>query len=538
MRAALAFFLFLEYSFSVYSQNRELSLNNEYSLIVLNGYPEKQENFHTSIKPFRNNEIDSLGLLKKKSVPNYKSKFWSVLLSSDTVILNEDVFFIELQPLIEAMYGIGQSNDSSDVAYNLGIGFNLSGKFGKNLSFGFDYLYSNNQYSDYVQNFIYDKGVVPGLGKADINGSEIRNAFYSGSLEFQATDYFNIKTGIGKNFIGNGYRSLILSDNSMANPYLNLTFNIWKLKYSILYSSYESFLYSRENGYFSEAQKFSTSNFLSMNFGKKINIGLFQTVMWYDDPEVNRGFDVNYLNPFIFLRPVEYSIGSPDNVLMGLDFKYNFRKKNSFYAQLILDEFLLQEIRDNNGWWGNKFGYQIGIKFYDFMKVKGLSLLTEYNRIRPYTYSHSNPVQSYSNGNEALAHTLGANLSEVIFRISYTRKNWMIGLHSMMAEKGEDNPLQVYSYGGDIFRSNTDRVSDFGNSTGQGILSYRIYQQLKFSYLLSPNSRWMLEAGISGRFAGDREECLTADCYDRPFERNVMFHFGIKTALYNQYLDF
>lgn len=538
MRGALTLLILIECYFSAYSQFGEISLNNEYNLIILNGYPERQDNFHTSIKPYRSNEIDSLGFLIKKSMPQFESRFLSLLLSSDTISPNEDVFFIEIQPLIQAMYGIGQSNDSLDIAYNLGIGLNLSGKFGKRLSFGFDYLYSNNQYSDYVQESIYNKGVVPGLGKADINGNEIRNVYYTGALEFQATDFFNIRTGIGKNFIGNGYRSLILSDNSVVNPFLNLTFNIWKLKYSVLYSSYESFLYSHENGYFREAQKFSTSNFLSMNFGKRINIGLFQTVIWYDDPEVNRGFDMNYLNPFIFLRPVEYSLGSPDNVLMGLDFKYNFRKKNSFYAQLILDEFLLQEIRDNNGWWGNKFGYQIGIKFYDLMRIKGLSLLTEYNRIRPFTYSHSNPVQSYSNGNEALAHSLGANLSEVIFRISYARKNWLIGLHSMIAEKGEDNPFQVYSYGGDIFKSNKDRISEYGNTTGQGILSYRIYQQLKISYLLSSNSRWMLEAGISGRFAGDREECLTPGCYDRPFERNVMFHFGIKTALYNQYLDF
>jgi len=35
-----------------------------------------------------------------------------------------------------------------------------------------------------------------------------------------------------------------------------------------------------------------------------------------------RGIDFSYINPFIFLRPVEASNGSPDNALIGLTSKY------------------------------------------------------------------------------------------------------------------------------------------------------------------------------------------------------------------------
>ena len=34
------------------------------------------------------------------------------------------------------------------------------------------------------------------------------------------------------------------------------------------------------------------------------------------------GFDVNYLNPITMLRPIEFAINSPDNVLVGVNTKY------------------------------------------------------------------------------------------------------------------------------------------------------------------------------------------------------------------------
>ena len=59
----------------------------------------------------------------------------------------------------------------------------------------------------------------------------------------------------------------------------------------------------------------------------------------------SRGFDVNYLNPIAMLRPIEFSVNSPDNVLVGLTLRYNILPKSYIYGQLILDEFSIKTRR-------------------------------------------------------------------------------------------------------------------------------------------------------------------------------------------------
>ena len=46
-----------------------------------------------------------------------------------------------------------------------------------------------------------------------------------------------------------------------------------------------------------------------------------------------------YLNPIIFLRPVEYSLNSSDNALMGLNWKFKSTNNSHIYGQFVIDEF-------------------------------------------------------------------------------------------------------------------------------------------------------------------------------------------------------
>ena len=103
-------------------------------------------------------------------------------------------------------------------------------------------------------------------------------------------------------------------------------------------------------------------------------------------------FDFEYLNPVIFLRHIEGTIGSPDNAIAGIDFKANALHKLQFYGQFLLDEFILSQITKNNGYWANKWGLQAGVKYIDAFNVKNLDVQFETNRVRPYTYSHSDSI--------------------------------------------------------------------------------------------------------------------------------------------------
>ena len=89
-----------------------------------------------------------------------------------------------------------------------------------------------------------------------------------------------------------------------------------------------------------------------------MNLSLFESVVWQDkDTLLNRGPDINYFNPFVFFRPVEYGIGSADNSLIGAGLKITIDKQFLIYSSFILDEFYLIEIRTRNGRWGNKYGF-------------------------------------------------------------------------------------------------------------------------------------------------------------------------------------
>ncbi|MCU0824922.1 MAG: sugar phosphate nucleotidyltransferase, partial [Leptospira sp.] len=115
-------------------------------------------------------------------------------------------------------------------------------------------------------------------------------------------------------------------------------------------------------------------------------------------------FDLNYLLPFTFLRSMEQQSGSPDNALVGLNVKANVHPQVQLYGQVLLDEFKLSEIRAQSGWWANKFGYQIGVKYIDAFNLPNLDLQLEANRVRPFTYTHFDSISNYSNNGLAMAH--------------------------------------------------------------------------------------------------------------------------------------
>lgn len=509
----------------VYSQVFNIPINLEYNALLLGSAADSTFNFHTSSRPYLMSDIHFFN--KRMSDLNLKTEgtWMNRLLNADTIDSGERKIDIYLHPILEAIYSPSPT-EPNDNSYSLAGGLSIGGYYSDRIAMEFNYQYNLIDPPQYLETFTQENSVIPGYGPAERYGNVYRNRFYTGYLSYSPAKYVNFQVGRGKNFIGNGYRSLILSDNSNAHYYGKIDLNIWKIRYCVLYSQYKDMngLGFNESAYLN---KYSTSNFLSINLGKHANVGLFQTVIWQaTDSNLNRGFDINYLNPFIFLRPVEYSVGSPDNVLLGLDVSYLLFKKIKLYGQVIIDEFLLNELRSNSGWWANKYGFQLGTKINDFFNLNGLTVLAEYNYVRPFTFSHSNVVQNYGNYNQPLAHPLGANFDEIIGRITYQRKRWLTTLHMALARKGED--YTNTNFGGDIFQSNTTRTMDYGNRTGQGQQADRWYFQAKTGYLLNPAWKLFFEIGYTYR----REQQIAF----YPSETNLI-HIGIRTLLYNRYLD-
>ena len=234
-----------------------------------------------------------------------------------------------------------------------------------------------------------------------------------GGITYAATKHINIQLAHDRNFIGNGYRSLILSDYSA--PYFFLKFNtrVWKFNYQNLFAELNA---QRENADQVYPKKYLALHHLSFDVTNNFNIGVFESEV---SGGPGRGLEIQYLNPVIFYRAIEQQVGSADNALLGLDFKWNIKHRAQLYGQLVLDELKVKEVLAGNGWWANKQAIQLGGKLLDVAGVRNLDLQLEFNYIRPYTYQHETEYTNYQHYQQPLAHPMGANLTEVLGIVSY-----------------------------------------------------------------------------------------------------------------------
>ncbi len=395
-------------------------------------------------------------------------------------------------------------------------------------------------YPHFTDTFVSSIRVIPGLGvaykqgKPDNTGGITDQKYtfsnFSGSVSYNPTTYLNFQAGKGKLFVGDGYRSLLLSDAANNYPYFKSSLNIWRLQYNCWYSWFTD-LYSTNGLKSNYRNKFGTFHYLSWNAGKRLNISLFENIIWAgSDSSRHRSFDPAYLNPVIFFRPVEFSNGSSDNALMGLNLSVKLFKRIKLYGQVVLDEFLLKEVMARKGWWANKQGYQAGFKYTDALGIKKLCVQGEFNYVRPYTFSHGSSQQNYAHFNQPLAHPLGANFYEVLGIITYRHHRYRLELKVNYALIGRDSSWLVNTnVGNNIFLSYNTRNQDYNNFTTQGIATTLLQADLKYSFYLIPNMNLRIEAGIIQRSLSNSRGFI---------EQTPFLYAGIKTSLYNFYRDF
>jgi hypothetical protein len=168
--------------------------------------------------------------------------------------------------------------------------------------------------------------------------------------------------------------------------------------------------------------------------------------------------------------------------MLGFDFKANAGHQGQFYGQFLLDEFVLKEIRAGNGWWGNKFGIQLGAKYIDAFEVKNLDLQGEVNIVRPFTYSHFDSTANYTHYNQPLANPFGANFYEIVGIIRYQPlPRWTAEFKTIYWKQGLDSANS--NLGWDIFKMNSTRShGDYGYTFLGGIRTSGVNASALISY--------------------------------------------------------
>lgn len=505
--------LILIYSFPPSNaQSVNVPLNRDYyhlldRLEIKSGAMSKE--YHSSLKPFRREAVgrfvkdldqDSLKLNKvdRANVDYIKNDNWTFVDSSGSEsrntflkvfytkkpdfvsVLTKD-FELHLNPVIHFSGGLDSGSDI--LSYNNTRGFEASGIIAGKIGYYTYVTTTQATYPGYVRSWIDRHGVVPyeGFWKIyDTNGVDFFTA--RGYISFNIVKQINVQFGHDKLYLGEGIRSMALSDFSNNNLFLKFDVKVWKLYYRLVFAQHYADVYSTPlSGSLSGPypRKYFAHHHISFDIGKNLNLGFFENVAIGDSTD--NSFDPNYLNPANFFRAVEHQSGSSNNIILGFDAKWSFLRRFRLYGQFIFDEFVMNEITSGNGWWANKFGGQIGIKYIDAFWINNLDLNLEFNSARPYTYGHVSTFTNFANYKMSLAHPFGANFREFIAVGRYQPfRKFSFFAKYVMASYGEDD--ENSNWGKDIMKSYITREQDYGNEIGQGFKTDFNYFDLTTSY--------------------------------------------------------
>ncbi len=437
--------------------------------------------------------------------------------------VKDKAFSIVIDPVLNSQYG--KTTEATKTFINT-RGILIRGQIDNKLGF-YTYI-SDNQEEDplYVQSYVSKWNALPGQGffkQFQNTGYDYFNA--RGGVTFNTGKYFDLQFAYDKLFVGNGYRSLFLSDFSSNYLFLRFTTHIGKINYeAILAQTTAPFSWPVQNQHRAVPANYLAIHHLSWQMTKRFNFGLYENVM----ESGQNGFRPGYLNPIIFYKAIEQDYGIAGKTNIGFDFKWNALNNVQFYGQLLFNEFLMSEIvHYKRGSWENKQALQLGMKYIDAFSIKNFDLQVETNLIRPYTYTNTDSSTAFTNFNQPLAHPLGANVREfiAIAQLQPLHKLY-ITAKAFYFEQGTDSA--GLNMGSNILKSYDTRARDYWLKIGSGNLAKTLFTSFTVSVETLPNL--FVDGNISYRtysVAGNNNS-----------SNNVFYSFGIRWNIARRDFEF
>ncbi|MFT3793510.1 gliding motility protein RemB [Flavobacterium sp.] len=502
-------------------------------------------NNHTASKPYTYKEVARYYNLREANEKLMKSKtswFGRKLWNENTVQIQGEGYWFTVNPVFDLQIGRAKGRESRSTYLNTRA-LQIQGGLGKDVNFTTTIYETQGRFAGYYNRYAEsirsqsgsDPAIVPGVGVAKDFGTDsydIPSA--EANITYAPTTWFNIQMGYGRNFIGDGYRSLITTDGVSPYPYFKLNTTFWKIKYTNTYLFLKDVRpeVTEDRTY---KTKFMANHYLSWNASKRLNIGFFESVVWANTN--GRGFDASFLNPIIFYRSVEFaSSARSGNALLGLTGKYKINNQINFYTQFLLDEFSLGDIKSGDKSWKNKFGYQVGVKYFNAFNIENLLVQAEYNHVRPYVYAHSDPLTNYAHSNQSLGHQWGGNFREIIAIARYHKGRYFADMKFTIGTRGLDfnTATDTLNYGGNIYRDYDEgRARDKGVTIGQGNKTSIFIADVQAGYLVNPATNLKVFASYIHRNFDPLVNTL-----ENFKETTNWVSVGIRSDIFNWYYDY
>ena len=461
---------------------------------------------HTSQQPFIYKEIapDTFKKLQAGADAFFDKLFYEHLIQIRHIDKSSGynrAFNVNIDPIMNFTYGQDSYDSTHSKIKTNTRGFWLHGAIGKKIIFESAFMENQSFLPSYLKDYANANLVVPGQGRwKGFKSTGFDYAMSSGIIHFQAGKNFSIRFGHGKQKVGYGYRSLLLSDNSFNYPYLQFIANFFKQK--LQYSqTYALFMNLNNGGSITPVgtemifqKKAASFQQVSWRTSKYLDVYLFQGMIWKATDSTNTmHLNPLYANPVMFSNIAAMGFNNTNHILIGGGFQAKPLKKTCLYTQFMYDG-----TSDSST---ANYAFQAGVKLFDVFKLKNLFLQYEYNYVSKYAYRNfHHAAQDYSHYNQSLT-TPALLPQEHVAMISYNYKRIFIQLK------------QTYSVG--MLTSK----------------QYVNYFDGKLGYMINPNYNFNVSIGSTLRTYVD-------ETVSKKPQQMQFVYVSLRTSLYNLYYDF
>ena len=241
-------------------------------------------------------------------------------------------------------------------------GIEAFGHLGSHISFYTSFYENQGGFFPYEMSLIDSTDVIPGQGHGkEFKDTQLDWAWVTGHLNVRVNYNLELVLGYGKNFIGHGYRSIILSDQAFNYPYLRtqLTFFNNRLYYNSIWA--KTHRWNHDSDFVSNNHTFHNAS--------------YNILGW--NPHVLHGLNISLINGVTWKKSQHCNFWAADLRVSPFD-------KLNIYAQTRYNK---DNIDDN------KVGYQVGFEIFDVFELLRINSLLRVLKNAGAINSYRNPLR-------------------------------------------------------------------------------------------------------------------------------------------------
>lgn len=486
--------------FFAFGQYFNLPLNHEFSFDLNQSILQSDSIIHSSFRPLLESTVKKVGRTEDLSPtlysPSYQNRSFVArkLFLEHFITLDTGNIHLTIDPLFNFEFGVdGESDPRGDLNYYKNTrGFNVKLRLGDKVNVESSFRETQAVLPFYLNQRVRDLGVAYGQGRTkafEENGFDFSMA--SAYVSYSPSKRFNIQVGHGKHFIGNGYRSILLSDLAFNYPYLRMNSN-WlenKIQYQNLFTIFQDLnrveregaaeaLFERKQGAF---------HYLEYSPNNKLSIALFEGSIFPSlDTTGNIDVGANFWVPLIGLNTLIEN-NNEGRTRLGTNLSYRLGQKIQLYNQFVVE---------NTDF--NKLSHLWGVKWFAY---QSLLLQAEYNTVE------QNFNSLFNHFNESLSVPNQSDYQEILGIAQYKRGRWV--------------SRSAFTYGKGDFSS--VRFFDF-----------------RQSYIINPSFNFTINVGVQLRRRKlELENSINSSVvFIAESPSSNFIYFGLSTNLQNLYFNY